>query len=274
MRKQRIRNGSGSSEAPSLFNQIYLFFSTSSSKGVVVLVGTLLLAGLACNLPLGSNSETAPVDDQLSFKDQIFQDIGIDVSDIYLQGDQVVVTYDSPWTQDEASMLTDWLGIMIQALETDSSTLEVRIDVNHLNDPLYSITSTRANVENLMNERVGISEFYENLQFGERRTPEQVLKEKITFSGFQLGDVKVDNGTVAIDIFQQPASTTTDVLLEWIRLLDMAVTAVPDSEQIILTVIYPNSPEAQLEVKAEDILGYREGNLSPAEFLARLKPAL
>jgi len=274
MRKQRIRNGSGSSEAPSLFNQIYLFFSTSSSKGVVVLVGTLLLAGLACNLPLGSNSETAPVDDQLSFKDQIFQDIGIDVSDIYLQGDQVVVTYDSPWTQDEASMLTDWLGIMIQALETDSSTLEVRIDVNHLNDPLYSITSTRANVENLMNERVGISEFYENLQFGERRTPEQVLKEKITFSGFQLGDVKVDNGTVAIDIFQQPASTTTDVLLEWIRLLDMAVTAVPDSEQIILTVIYPNSPEAQLEVKAEDILGYREGNLSPAEFLARIKPAL
>jgi len=244
------------------------------SKGILVLVVSLSLAALACNLPLGIGSDSASDNEPLSFQDEFYQELGIDISDIYLQGDQIVVEYDSPWTQDEASMLTDWVGLMIQALEADSSSSEVRIDINHLDDPFYSITSTRANVEDLLNEEIGMAEFYEMLQFSDRRAPEQALAQKFASTGFEPVAIAVENGIVSIDFFQQPTFSTTDVLLEWIRLLDQAASFAPDSEKIVLNIIYPNAPAAQIEAKTVDILEYRKGNLSPAEFLARLEHAL
>ena len=244
------------------------------SKGILVLVVSLSLAALACNLPLGIGADSASDNEPLSFQDEFYQELGIDISDIYLQGDQIVVEYDSPWTQDEASMLTDWVGLMIQALEADSSSSEVRIDIYHLDDPFYSITSTRANVEDLLNKEIGIAEFYEKLQFSDRRAPEQALAQKFASSGFEPLAVAVENGVVSIDFFQQPTFSTTDVLLEWIRLLDQAASFAPDSEKIVLNIIYPNAPAAQIEAKTVDILEYRNGNLSPAEFLARLEHSL
>jgi len=244
------------------------------SKGVLVLIGSLLLVGLACNMPLGNDSEPARNDEPQSFQDIAYQELGIDLSDIYLQGEQVVVTYDSPWIQDEASMLADWLAIMILALNEVPVSSEARIDVNHLEGPLFSVTSTRANVEAVQDGTVSVDDFYESLQFSERRTPAQVLTDKLASSGFKTASVKVEGGIVTIEFFQEQTDSTSDLLLEWIRLLDLAASYAPDSNQIVLGIIYPNAPMAQLEANTDDIINYRNGNRSPAEFLARLKPSL
>jgi hypothetical protein len=234
-------------------------------KPATIFLMILLCAAMACNMPLFDESE------KMEFGERMLTESGIVVSDIYLQGDQVVATYDSPWTVDEATYLTNWLVIMTEALEESPSSSEVRVDIKHLGSPLFSVTSSRSSVESLLGRSLPVEEFYDQLAFSELRPPAQAIIDTLKSMGVIATEVSIVEDTVTIKFFQQQAESTAKLLLDWVKIIDVAAIHAPDSDHIMLEIIYPGSPTKTLDVKISDVNAFRGGFMSPAEFLSSLQ---
>lgn len=235
----------------------------------------LTLGLVFCALTAPVASAQAPAETVIR---QRLSDLGIAVTDVSITRDQVTVGYDQSETTSADVLMVTLSAIGQTVVEEAPDVAQVVVRATYLQQPFVALNISAADIWAARLGSIDSETLLQRIGVTELRPPGVAIQQNMALLGMFVSTISVAKGELGVTFVQPEAQSGDEVLLMWLQVFNWAAAKLPSRgvERVVLHVVLAGGPPVDVKMAMRDILAFQSGQLSPAEYLARLElgPAL
>lgn len=248
-------------------NQLLTLQNTNHIFAVVL--GALLLAGLACNFP----GRTTVTEETLAeIHSRAAGEALLPLQALEVESDRVYLTVEWPIEMEEDDFTAALLEAMVLVTQEIPGVGSMYIEIQQLGEPFASFWVQTDIVRSIEKGEVNASTFFNSLAVVDQRSDETVLRRELEAEGLSVHRVEVEDEQIIINLYvDRPFAAGEDIVGLWFIVFEQIEQHVSQEGRWTLQFTLPDYSQTSVTTSSADYRSFLEGSLDPAAYLARLE---
>lgn len=227
---------------------------------------TLALACLTALVPgAGAQGPEAAIMNRLA-------DLDIYVEAVEVSGNRVTVVCDLTDTMSEEAVLLTFSTIASIAAEEVRDAEQVAARVSFRHEPLVELSIARNDLMAFQFGLMSEESLLDAISTSDLRLPADAIRQNLGLLGLYASTMEFSQGELHLTLVQPEVSSSEELLSLWLQAFDTTVEKLPPAgvDRVTLHLLLRSGDPVDVSMAVADTRAWRRGELSPANYLARL----